>query len=33
MVMDERMKSPDEELVEHDVLKHVMGMLETMDSA
>lgn len=32
MVMDERMKSPEDELVEHDVLKHVMGMLETMDS-
>ena len=31
MVMDERMKSPEEELVEHDVLKHVMSMLETMD--
>ena len=29
--MDERMKSPEEELVEHDVLKHVMGMLQTMD--
>ena len=32
MVMDERMKSPDEELLEHDVLKHVMEMLQTMDS-
>jgi RNA polymerase primary sigma factor len=32
MVMDERMKSPEDELVEHDVLKHVMSMLETMDS-
>jgi RNA polymerase primary sigma factor len=31
MVMDERMKSPDEELLEHDVLKHVMEMLQTMD--
>lgn len=31
MVMDERMKSPEEELVEHDVLKHVMEMLDTMD--
>lgn len=31
MVMDDRAKSPEEELVEHDVLKHVMGMLETMD--
>jgi RNA polymerase primary sigma factor len=32
IVMDERMKSPEEELIEHDILKHVMGMLETMDS-
>ncbi len=32
MVMDERMKSPEDELVEHDVLKHVMSMLESMDS-
>ena len=32
MVMDDRAKSPEEELVAHDVLKHVMGMLETMDS-
>lgn len=32
MVMDERMKSPDEELLEHDVLKHVLEMLQTMDS-
>jgi RNA polymerase primary sigma factor len=31
MVMDERMKSPDEELVDHDVLRHVMEMLQTMD--
>jgi RNA polymerase primary sigma factor len=31
MVMDERMKSPDEELVETDVLKTVMGMLGDMD--
>ncbi len=31
MIMDERMKSPDEELVEHDVLKHVLDMIETMD--
>jgi RNA polymerase primary sigma factor len=31
MVMDERLKSPEDELVEHDVLKHVMGMLATMD--
>ncbi len=32
MVMDERRKSPEEELVEHDALKHVLGMLETMDT-
>ena len=32
MVMDDRAKSPEEELLETDVLKHVMGMLETMDS-
>ncbi|MGE0758906.1 MAG: RNA polymerase sigma factor RpoD/SigA [Pirellulaceae bacterium] len=31
MVMDERMKSPDEELLEHDVLTHVLEMLRTMD--
>ncbi len=31
MVTDERMKSPEEELVESDVLKHVMEMLDTMD--
>ena len=31
MVMDERMKSPDEELVETDVLSTVMGMLDEMD--
>lgn len=32
IVMDERLKSPEDELVEHDVLKHVMEMLETMDA-
>lgn len=31
MVMDERMRSPDEELVESDNLVHVMRQLETMD--
>ena len=31
MIMDERMKSPEDELVEHDVLKHVMEMIKTMD--
>ncbi len=32
MIMDERMKSPEDELLENDVLKRVMEMLETMDS-
>ena len=31
MVMDERLRCPDEVLVETDSLRHVMGMLETMD--
>ena len=31
MVMDERLQSPDEALVESDNLRHVMTMLETMD--
>jgi RNA polymerase primary sigma factor len=31
MVMDERQLSPDETLVESDSLRHVMGMLHTMD--
>jgi RNA polymerase primary sigma factor len=31
MIMDERMKSPEDELVESDVLKHVMEMIEAMD--
>lgn len=31
MVMDERTKSPEEELVEGDDLAHVMRLLETMD--
>ena len=31
MVMDKRIKSPDEEFVETDVLKHVMTMLDEMD--
>ena len=31
MIMDERMKSPEEEMVEHDNLTHVMQMLQTMD--
>ncbi len=31
IVMDERLKTPEDELVEHDVLKHVREMLGTMD--
>jgi RNA polymerase primary sigma factor len=31
MIMDERVKNPEDELLEHDVLKHVMEMLEIMD--
>jgi len=31
IVMDERLKTPEDELVEHDVLKSVMSMLHTMD--
>src|SRR3979409_212931 len=31
MVMDERLKSPADEMVESDNLVHVLGMLETMD--
>ncbi|MBM4091458.1 MAG: RNA polymerase sigma factor RpoD/SigA [Planctomycetes bacterium] len=31
MVMDDRLKNPEDELVEHDVLKHVLAMIETMD--
>lgn len=31
IIMDERMKSPEEELVEHDALKHVMAMMQDMD--
>jgi len=31
MVTDERLKNPEEELVEHDDLKHVREMLKTMD--
>ncbi|MBX7072413.1 MAG: RNA polymerase sigma factor RpoD/SigA [Pirellulales bacterium] len=32
MVMDERAKNPEDELVESDALHQVLGMLETMDS-
>ncbi len=31
MVMDERMKSPEDELLEHDVLRHVREMMAIMD--
>ena len=31
IVMDERLKTPEDELVEHDVLKHVREMLHVMD--
>jgi RNA polymerase primary sigma factor len=31
IVMDERLKSPEDELVEHDVLKSVMEMMHNMD--
>lgn len=32
IVMDERLKNPEDELVEHDVMKSVMEMLRTMDT-
>jgi RNA polymerase primary sigma factor len=32
MVMDERAKTPEDELLESDVLKHVMEMIERMDT-
>ena len=31
MVMDEHQRSPDEEMIEHDNVTHVMEMLQTMD--
>ena len=31
MVMDDRARSPEDELVENDNLKHIMGQLDTMD--
>ena len=31
MIMDERMKTPEDELLEHDVLKHVQEMMEMME--
>jgi RNA polymerase primary sigma factor len=32
IVMDERLKNPEQELVEHDVLKQVLEMIRTMDT-
>ena len=32
MVMDERLKAPDEELLDHDVLKTVLELLDTLES-
>jgi len=32
MVMDERAKTPEDELLENDVLKHVMDMIQRMDT-
>ena len=32
MVMDERLQTPDDALVENDCLRHVMELLETMDA-
>ena len=32
MIEDERMKTPEDELVEHDVIKHVREMMEVMDT-
>ncbi|MFM8400400.1 MAG: sigma factor-like helix-turn-helix DNA-binding protein, partial [Pirellula sp.] len=31
MVMDERLKSPDEELLDHDVLKTALDLISTLD--
>jgi RNA polymerase primary sigma factor len=31
MIMDERMRSPDEEMVEHDNLSHILEQLQNMD--
>jgi RNA polymerase primary sigma factor len=31
MVMDERLKSPDEEMLDHDILKHAMQLLDGLD--
>src|SRR4051794_9461854 len=32
IVMDERMKSPEDELLDHDVMKHVQEMIQVMDA-
>ncbi|SMP53747.1 RNA polymerase primary sigma factor [Neorhodopirellula lusitana] len=31
MVMDDRQKSPDDELLDHDILKHAMNLLDDLD--
>ena len=31
MVMDERMKTPEDELLEHDILRHIREMMDHMD--
>jgi len=31
MVMDERLKAPDEELLDHDILRHAMSLLKDLD--
>lgn len=31
MVMDERLKSPDEEMLDHDILRHAMDLLDDLD--
>ncbi|TWT75329.1 sigma-70 family RNA polymerase sigma factor [Allorhodopirellula solitaria] len=31
MVMDERLKAPDEEMLDHDILKHAMSLLDGLD--
>lgn len=30
-IMDERVKSPDEEMLDHDILTHAMGLLDNLD--
>ena len=31
MVMDERLKAPDEEMLDHDILSHAMELLDDLD--